>query len=269
MDRYCYIDDQGNISDALPIEALRKITLPPQTKVLPEGGRKWITFTEALEGQSAIVIPAAPVDPQAASQSSVSRPASPNLTTDDKLLLDRYTKRCATRDRIAPNQKFRNMVCGIISAIGLLILIGSLAGGEDAVRKSLGEQNSGEAGRAMGMLPGSDEAKRLAEQAADITGLTKHEYQSNLGMAAGLIVFGGLLWWRWKSLWEAWPFMRAKAWTGAVFFLLGLMTTVTEAGRGDNGSIGGAVIFIGIGVWLFTSGIAKTKSIIGHLTAPL
>jgi hypothetical protein len=40
MNLYHYIDDQGNIRDALPLAALHKIGLPPATKVLLEGTKQ-------------------------------------------------------------------------------------------------------------------------------------------------------------------------------------------------------------------------------------
>ncbi len=108
--------------------------------------------------------------------------------------------------------------------------------------------------------------EHVAGMVADVTGLTEHEYQSRVGTSVGMMLFGVFLWFCWKRLWEVWPFVRAKSWVGAVFFLLGFLTCVTELGRGQSGSIAGAVIFCGIGVWLFTSGVSKTKFIVGHLS---
>jgi len=60
MNKYHYIDDQGNISDALPLAALQKIGLPPTTKVLLEGSKQWTTLGQASQG-GAILFPAPPV----------------------------------------------------------------------------------------------------------------------------------------------------------------------------------------------------------------
>ncbi len=53
MNRYHYIDDQGNISDALPLAALHKIGLPPATKVLLEGGNQWTTLERVAQDDPA------------------------------------------------------------------------------------------------------------------------------------------------------------------------------------------------------------------------
>lgn len=83
MNRYHYIDDQGNISDVLPLEALRKIDLPPTTKVLPEGGKQWISLAEVSQG-GPVVFPAPPLPPPTAAtppppanQSPVAAPPPP------------------------------------------------------------------------------------------------------------------------------------------------------------------------------------------------
>ena len=62
MKKYHYIDDQGNVSDALPLAALQKIGLPPTTKVLIEGGKQWINLAEAMAGGPAVA-PAPPLPP--------------------------------------------------------------------------------------------------------------------------------------------------------------------------------------------------------------
>jgi hypothetical protein len=186
-------------------------------------------------------------------------------TTDEKLLLDRVSKRSVTRDRMVANNKVRIIVSAIIVGLGLLSLIGTLAGGKEGVRDSLaGDLKWSKEARDAG-LAGDD---RVAGMVADATGLTEHNYISSIGSAVGLMLFGGLIWLRWKPLWEGWPFMRAKAWTGAVFFFIGFMTLITETCRGDQGGITGGIIFGGIGVWLFRSGIAKTRAIITHLSPP-
>jgi hypothetical protein len=271
MNRYHYIDEQGNISDPLPLAALHKIGLPPSTHVLLEGAKNWTSLGQVSD-QGAVILPAPPVRdstvptagtiPMAAGTPAV-QPA-PNLTTGEKLLLDRVKARSATRDRMVQNQTARNLVCAIMVGWGLLTLIVTLAGGEAAVRESLVAQHAGEAGREFGAPASSDLAKQLAGEAMDITGLTKHEHVGRIGSAVFWVVLGVILWWGWKFAWEAWPFMRAKAWTGAFFFLAGLGTAVTNNGPGI---IESGVLFMGLGFWLFHSGVTKTKAIIGHLTA--
>lgn len=49
MKLYHYIDSQGNISDALPLEALKTANLPPTTKVLQEGTQQWLPLGELLQ----------------------------------------------------------------------------------------------------------------------------------------------------------------------------------------------------------------------------
>ncbi len=73
MNKYHYIDDQGNISDALPLAALQKIGLPPATKVLIEGGKQWITLAEAMAGGSVISPP--PPPPPVAAPAIAAKPA--------------------------------------------------------------------------------------------------------------------------------------------------------------------------------------------------
>jgi|GEM_PF-4904719 len=197
-------------------------------------------------------------------QSAVPRNSGSQNTTEDKLLLDRITKRSATRDRMVANKKVRVIVSAIIVGLGLLSLIGTLAGGKEGVRNSLSENLKWSKEARDAGLAGSDYA---AGMVADVTGLTEHEYISSIGTAVGFMLFGGLIFLRWKPLWEGWPFMRAKSWFGVVFFFIGFMTLVTEICRGDQGGITGGIIFSGIGIWLFRSGISKTKAIVGHLTA--
>ena len=164
------------------------------------------------------------------------------------------------------NQKVRTVVCAIIAGLGLLSLLGTLAGGKEGVRKSLADDFKWSKSARDAGLAGSDHA---AEMVVGATGLTEHKYVSSIGSALGLIAFGGLLFWRWKPLWEGWPFMRAKAWFGGVFFFIGFLTLITELCRGDEGGITGGIIFGGIGIWLFKSGIAKTKAIIAHLSVQI
>ena len=197
-------------------------------------------------------------------QSAVPRNSGSQNTTEDKLLLDRVTKRSATRDRMVANNKVRVIVSAIIIGLGLLSLIGTLAGGKEGVRKNLADNLKWSSSARDAGFAGNDS---VAESVADITGLTDHEYISSIGSAVGFMLFGGMIWLRWKPLWEGWPFMRAKSWFGAVFFFIGFMTLITEICRGDQGGITGGIIFGGIGVWLFRSGISKTKAIVGHLTA--
>ncbi len=205
------------------------------------------------------------IEPQSDVKISQANKSTSQNTTAEKLLLDRVAKRSATRDQMVVNQKVRTIVCAIIAGLGLLSLLGTLAGGEEGVRNSLANdlkwsKDARDAGFA------GDE--RLAGVVADASGLTEHNYVSNIGSGLAIALLGGLLWWRWKPLWQGWPFMRAKAWFGAVFFFVGFLTLITELCRGDQGGITGGVIFAGIGVWLFRSGIAKTKAIVGHLSAP-
>jgi hypothetical protein len=185
-------------------------------------------------------------------------------TTEEKLLLDRVTKRLATRDRMIANAKVRFIVSGIIVGLGLFSLIGTLSGGKEGVRNSLSNNLKSSSEARDAGLAGDSYAAGLV---ADVTGLTDYEYISSIGSEVGFMLFGGLILLRWKPLWEGWPFMRAKAWFGAVFFFIGFMTLVTEMCRGDQGGITGGIIFGGIGVWLFRSGISKTKAIFGHLQA--
>jgi len=163
------------------------------------------------------------------------------------------------------NNKLRVIVSAIIVGLGLLSLIGTLAGGKEGVRNSLSDNLKWSSEARDAGLAGDD---RVAGMVADVTGLTDHEYISSIGSAVGFMLFGGMIWLRWKPLWEGWPFMRAKSWTGAVFFFIGFMTLITEICRGDQGGITGGIIFGGIGVWLFRSGIAKTRAIVTHLSAP-
>ncbi|NBQ70110.1 MAG: hypothetical protein EBU46_15280, partial [Nitrosomonadaceae bacterium] len=72
MKKYHYLDDRGDISDALPLAALQKIGLPPTTKVLIEGGQQWITLAEAMAGGS-VVVPLPP-PPVAASENPAKPP---------------------------------------------------------------------------------------------------------------------------------------------------------------------------------------------------
>lgn len=274
MNRYHYIDEQGEISDPLPLAALQKIGLSPSTHVLLEGAKKWVTLGEVSKsGSTPPPVPmqsaAAPIADTLQGNAVVTpaKPSSPQLTTDEKLFVDRYLQRCGTRDRMLADKKLRIVVSSVVGGLGMLTLIGTLAGGEAAVRESLAAQNAGEAGRAMGLPASSDLAKELAGQAMDVTGLTKHEYQSQLGVGFAFMVAGALTWLGWKYLWQSWPFLRARSWAGGVLFLIGLLTGVMELGRGEAGSFAGASIFMGVGVWLFTSGVTKTKAIIGHLTA--
>ena len=78
---YHYIDDQGNVSDALPLAALQKIGLPPATKVLLEGSKQWTTLGQVSQG-GAIVFPVtppqvAPISPPPTSPPPFATPPTP------------------------------------------------------------------------------------------------------------------------------------------------------------------------------------------------
>jgi len=77
MNRYHYIDDQGNISDALPLAALHKIGLPPATKVLLEGGKQWTTLEQVSQGGPVVLPvtpPVAPTPPPSAAPAATAVP---------------------------------------------------------------------------------------------------------------------------------------------------------------------------------------------------
>jgi hypothetical protein len=281
MNQFQYIDSQGNFIGPVSLEGLRQLRLEgklgDQTQVLNEATKRFTTLGQLLSNGEGVLFPVPPPERIAGQTSTPAIAPSPTaplenpsrttaqLTTNEKLLLDRVAKRSATRDRMIANQKVRTIVCAIIVGLGLLALIGTLAGGKEGVRNSLADQlKSSNDARDAG-LAGDDSAARMV---ADVTRLTDYEYKNNIGMSAGLMLFGGLVWLRWKLLWEGWPFIRAKAWTGAVFFFFGFLMLVTEMCGGDTGGIVGDVIICGIGIWLFRSGISKTKAIIAHLSAP-
>lgn len=283
MNQFQYIDSQGNFIGPVSLEGLRQLRLEgklgDQTQVLNEATKRFTTLGQLLSNGGGVLFPVPPPPPEriisqtpitAIAPSPAAPPQNPSRTaaqptTDEKLLLDRVAKRSATRDRMVANQKVRTIVCAIIVGLGLLSLIGTLAGGKEGVRNSLSDNLKWSKEARDAGLAGSDYA---AGMVADVTGLTDHEYISSIGSAVGFMLFGGMIWLRWKPLWEGWPFMRAKSWTGAVFFFIGFMTLITEICRGDQGGITGGIIFGGIGVWLFQSGISKTKAIIAHLSAP-
>jgi TM2 domain-containing membrane protein YozV len=87
MNQYHYIDDLGNISDALPLEALHKINLPPATKVLLEGSNKWITLGDVSQGGPVVfpvpplARPSPPTPPPPTSQSVGATAAEPDIST--------------------------------------------------------------------------------------------------------------------------------------------------------------------------------------------
>ncbi|MSU61260.1 MAG: hypothetical protein EXS31_02505 [Pedosphaera sp.] len=59
MNRYHYIDEEGNISDPLPLAALQQIRLHPSTKVMLEGTNTWTTLGQVSQ-KGPVVFPAPP-----------------------------------------------------------------------------------------------------------------------------------------------------------------------------------------------------------------
>lgn len=110
-------------------------------------------------------------EPQPNRQTSSLPPKSSGgqTTTEEKLLLDRVTKRCATRDRMIATAKVRFIVSGIIIGLGLLSLLGTLSGGKEGVRNSLFENLKWSKEARDAGFAGSDYA---AGMVADVTGLT-------------------------------------------------------------------------------------------------
>jgi len=72
--KYHYIDEQGKIHDPLPLAALKAINLPATAKVLPEGGKEWVTLGE-LDTEKPTVPPVAPTP---------NVPSSPQLSPSEK-----------------------------------------------------------------------------------------------------------------------------------------------------------------------------------------
>ncbi len=125
MRRYHYIDDQGNISDALPLAALHKIGLPPATKVLLEGGKQWTTLAQVSQGGS-IVLPPPPLPTTCQSQ----QPPQPNLVTPSK----QPDQKTGTGEKPQSNAK------GCLGCLGIIVVVLIIIG---AISDHTGSSSSG------------------------------------------------------------------------------------------------------------------------------
>ncbi len=125
MTRYHYIDDQGNISDALPLAALHKIGLPPATKVLVEGGKQWTTLEQVSQGGS-IVLPPPPLPTASQSQ----QPPQPGLVAPPK----QPDQKAGTGEKPQSNTK------GCLGCLGIIVVVLAIIG---AISDQTGSSSSG------------------------------------------------------------------------------------------------------------------------------
>ncbi len=160
MKIFKYIDGQGNVVGPATLASLQGLhkagVIGDTTQVIDEETNRCLTLVQLLAEQcqcSGINPPAAALQAQPPkAPASLPLPPPPglssqgevrqNLKVEEKLLLERVAKRSQTRSRMVGNTKVRALVCAVIFGLGVLSLIGVLAGGKERVRDSLAGQLS-------------------------------------------------------------------------------------------------------------------------------